>query len=162
MWFLLLLYFRHLRNVGHIGRLIITSEEAIAKGIRRIVAVTGPEAENAFQRANRLEKRVDHLLDRVQKDPGVVKDAKKFKDLLKESNELNSEIDSMLLPAWRKEKIRGTIGTIQKLLNKLDREYRDEIAKKVLQQAIELSQTVNDKYIVHVFEKGANSKVTFL
>lgn len=36
--------FRHLHRAGHIGRFVITSEEAIAKGIRRIVALTGPEA----------------------------------------------------------------------------------------------------------------------
>lgn len=35
----------HVLNVAHIGPLVIVSEEAIAKGIRRIVALTGPEAE---------------------------------------------------------------------------------------------------------------------
>ena len=41
LWF----HFRHLQNSGHIGNFVIASEEAIAKGIRRIVAVTGEEAE---------------------------------------------------------------------------------------------------------------------
>jgi alanyl-tRNA synthetase len=36
--------FRHLHRAGHVGKFVITSEEAIAKGIRRIVALTGPEA----------------------------------------------------------------------------------------------------------------------
>lgn len=36
--------FRHLHRAGHIGGFVIASEEAIAKGIRRIVALTGPEA----------------------------------------------------------------------------------------------------------------------
>lgn len=35
---------RHLQNSGHAGHFVIVSEEAIAKGIRRIVAVTGAEA----------------------------------------------------------------------------------------------------------------------
>uniref|UniRef100_A0A8C2YBB0 Alanine--tRNA ligase n=1 Tax=Coturnix japonica TaxID=93934 RepID=A0A8C2YBB0_COTJA len=34
----------HLQNSGHAGPFVIVSEEAIAKGIRRIVAVTGAEA----------------------------------------------------------------------------------------------------------------------
>nr|CAD7412164.1 unnamed protein product [Timema cristinae] len=34
----------HLHRAGHIGDFVIASEEAIAKGIRRIVALTGPEA----------------------------------------------------------------------------------------------------------------------
>jgi alanyl-tRNA synthetase len=36
--------FRHLHRAGHVGIFVIASEEAIAKGIRRIVALTGPEA----------------------------------------------------------------------------------------------------------------------
>ncbi|KAK6039863.1 threonine/alanine tRNA ligase second additional domain protein, partial [Cooperia oncophora] len=47
----------HLHNVGHIGHMVISSEEAIAKGIRRIVALSGPEAERALHRAERLAAR---------------------------------------------------------------------------------------------------------
>lgn len=39
------LLFRHLQNSSHAGAFVIVSEEAIAKGIRRIVAVTGAEAQ---------------------------------------------------------------------------------------------------------------------
>lgn len=35
----------HLQNSGHAAPFVIVSEEAIAKGIRRIVAVTGAEAQ---------------------------------------------------------------------------------------------------------------------
>jgi alanyl-tRNA synthetase len=35
----------HLKTSKHVDRLVIVTEEAIAKGIRRVVAVTGPEAE---------------------------------------------------------------------------------------------------------------------
>jgi hypothetical protein len=37
--------FRHLQNSSHAGAFVIVTEEAIAKGIRRIVAVTGAEAQ---------------------------------------------------------------------------------------------------------------------
>jgi alanyl-tRNA synthetase len=37
-----------LRKAGHIGKLVIVSEEAIAKGIRRIIAVTGTEANKVY------------------------------------------------------------------------------------------------------------------
>lgn len=36
--------FSHVKRSGNIGDFVISSEEAIAKGIRRIVALTGPEA----------------------------------------------------------------------------------------------------------------------
>jgi len=45
------------RNLGHIGDFVISSEEAIAKGIRRIVALTGPEATKALKRNEVLENR---------------------------------------------------------------------------------------------------------
>jgi alanyl-tRNA synthetase len=35
---------RHLVRAGHVGQFYIVSEEAISKGIRRIIAVTGTEA----------------------------------------------------------------------------------------------------------------------
>ena len=42
------LYCSHLRKAGHIGKFVIVSEEAIAKGIRRIIAVTGTEANKVY------------------------------------------------------------------------------------------------------------------
>ncbi len=41
----------HLRRAGHMGPFVIASEEAIAKGIRRVVALTGPEANKALNKA---------------------------------------------------------------------------------------------------------------
>lgn len=35
----------HLKTSKHVDQLVVVTEEAIARGIRRIVAVTGPEAE---------------------------------------------------------------------------------------------------------------------
>ncbi|KAK6036014.1 threonine/alanine tRNA ligase second additional domain protein [Cooperia oncophora] len=56
----------HLHNVGHIGHMVISSEEAIAKGIRRIVALSGPEAERALHRAERLAARTQALSDEIK------------------------------------------------------------------------------------------------
>jgi len=36
--------FRHLLKGGHVGKMVIVSEEAISKGVRRIIAITGSEA----------------------------------------------------------------------------------------------------------------------
>jgi len=51
--------FRHLHRAGHIKGFVIASEEAIAKGIRRIVALTGPEASKVTGKKNSLG--LDHL-----------------------------------------------------------------------------------------------------
>lgn len=50
--FLLIIFtHRHLQNSGHAAPFVIVSEEAIAKGIRRIVAVTGAEAQKVGEGA---------------------------------------------------------------------------------------------------------------
>jgi alanyl-tRNA synthetase len=142
---------------------VISSEEAIAKGTRRIVALTGPEAEHAFQRANRVEERVNGLSERVKQNPDVVRDQNKFKDLTKEINDMNAEFNAMLLPYWRKDLLRNTIKEAQKTLDSFDRKVKNEISDKVLQQAKDLSQSSkDDKFSVYIFEKGANAKVNFL
>ncbi len=46
---------RHLQCGGHIQSFAIVSEEAIAKGIRRIVALTGGEAEKVTRKGRRRE-----------------------------------------------------------------------------------------------------------
>ena len=51
----------HLRRAGHIGPFIIAAEEAIAKGIRRVVALTGPEAVKALNKAKLLENKLDKV-----------------------------------------------------------------------------------------------------
>lgn len=47
-------YLRHLQNSGHAARFVIVSEEAIAKGIRRIVAVTGAEAQKVITQLSHI------------------------------------------------------------------------------------------------------------
>lgn len=41
--------------------LIHYRKRIILQGIRRIVALTGPEAERAIQRADRLQKKIDNI-----------------------------------------------------------------------------------------------------
>ncbi|KAI6182400.1 Alanine--tRNA ligase, mitochondrial [Aphelenchoides bicaudatus] len=148
----------HLRNVGHIGRLVITSEESIAKGVRRIVAVTGPKGEQAFQRANRFGERTNELLKRAESDPNVVRDAKQFRALTKEIFELNTELNESDLPYWRREELREVMKKIDTTLIAFDKKAKAEIANKVLEEAKKLNEEAKDNFVVHVFEKGANVK----
>jgi len=51
----------HLRNTGAIERFAITTEEAVAKGIRRIVAVTGETAKKVEEAGAALLQRAEQL-----------------------------------------------------------------------------------------------------
>ncbi|PFX26004.1 Alanine--tRNA ligase, cytoplasmic [Stylophora pistillata] len=64
----------HLQNTGHMKSFVLVSEEAISKGIRRIVALTGPEALRAEKKCHSLEERVENvqnLVDEKMKDGGL-------------------------------------------------------------------------------------------
>lgn len=62
--------FRHVAKTGDIKEFVITEESGIAKGIRRIIAVTGPEAREAITLAAEFERR----LEEVQKLSGKEKE----------------------------------------------------------------------------------------
>ncbi len=57
----------HLRQSDHMGKFVIVTEEAIAKGIRRIVGVTGHEANKAIHKADLLDKEYQKLKAKVEK-----------------------------------------------------------------------------------------------
>uniref|UniRef100_A0A7E4UWM7 Alanine--tRNA ligase n=1 Tax=Panagrellus redivivus TaxID=6233 RepID=A0A7E4UWM7_PANRE len=150
----------HLRNVGHIGQLVVSSEEAIAKGIRRIVALTGPEAERAIARADRIEQEVRKVHDAVQADKDIVQDKTRFKATIKEINELIEQLNPMVLPYWRKDSIRELAKSTQKLLDSYDRNAKAAVQEQVVAEAKKLNEELADgqKVLVHVFPNGANGK----
>jgi alanyl-tRNA synthetase len=49
----------HVARTGDIMDFVITEESGIAKGIRRIVAVTGHEAQNVIRVTEALKKKLD-------------------------------------------------------------------------------------------------------
>ena len=51
--------FRHVAKTGDIKEFAITEESGIAKGIRRIIAVTGAEAREATALAAEFERRLE-------------------------------------------------------------------------------------------------------
>ena len=67
------LAFRHVAKTGDIKNFVITEESGIAKGIRRIVAVTGHEAQEVTRQAEIYEERLRQLdsLDGKSKDAAL-------------------------------------------------------------------------------------------
>ena len=68
-----ILSFRHVAKTGDIKGFVITEESGIAKGIRRIVAVTGHEAQEVTREAELYEERLRQLegLDGKSKDAAL-------------------------------------------------------------------------------------------
>lgn len=52
---------RHVAKTGDIKEFTLTEESGIAKGIRRIIGVTGEKAREAHQRCDAMETRLEEL-----------------------------------------------------------------------------------------------------
>ncbi len=91
----------HLESTGQARAFALTSEEGIAKGVRRISALTGVPAMAAEQAADSLNAEIDAL--------ARVPDA----DLAKAAQEISARIDQMTLPAVRKAGLRTKLGGVQ-------------------------------------------------
>ena len=92
----------HLRRAGHIGNFIVASEEAIAKGIRRIIALTGPEAEKAICKADLLSKRLSDVKNIIE-DPKCTLNQK---EMVKCITDLSDDISAATISYWRKDEMR--------------------------------------------------------
>lgn len=145
--------------MSHIGRIVIASEEAIAKGIRRIVALTGPEAERAIARADRLTARLEEESKHADKKDELLANKDKFKALQKKIQEIVDEANGAQLPYWRKDSIREKAKAIQKTLDGYTKAQQAAVAEKVLGEAKELAAVAEQPTVlVHVFAANANSK----
>lgn len=145
----------HLQQSGHIGDFIITSEEAIAKGIRRIVALTGPEAAKALKRTELFANEIAKLKDVIAAD----KDGADSKEHVKKIVELTEDISKATIPYVKKDEMRTTLKNIKKTLDDRERALKAAVAVTVVEKAKELCLAApNEPYIVHKFDAFNNTK----
>jgi len=79
-----------LKNTGEAKNFVILSENGIAKGIRRIIAWTGPETKQAYEAAEHFSQRLKYLT------------TKKDQDISKEIAALVTDLDILAIPAVSK------------------------------------------------------------
>ena len=145
----------HLKRCSHIGNFVISSEDAIAKGIRRVIVVTGPEAAKAVKRGDIFRNRVNQLTDSAKQ----VKDLQASKELSKEITELSEEISQSNISYWLKDELRNGLTNIKMSLIKLEKENQAAQLNQLLQRMQELAEKSPEaKFIVEVVDAGSNSK----
>ncbi|XP_014472783.1 PREDICTED: alanine--tRNA ligase, cytoplasmic [Dinoponera quadriceps] len=145
----------HLHYTGHIGDFVIASEEAIAKGIRRIVALTGPEAAKALKKATLLQNQLTQLQATIEAD----KSGAHSKDHVKKIVELTEDISHATIPGWRKDKMRGMLKELKKSLDDKERAAKAAIANTVVETAQSMIQSkVGCQVLVEVLEAYSNTK----
>lgn len=93
----------HVQNTGDIKELVILEENGIAKGIRRIIAVTGEDAHTV----QRIASEFDVRLTKLEKMPhGAQKD--------QETKAIKTELPQLSISAIMKSKFRDRFGKVEK------------------------------------------------
>lgn len=136
----------HLHKTGHMECFAILTEEAIAKGIRRIVALTGAEATKAYNRADELKKYVMKL---DSKDPNLSKAITVAQD----------KISKSIIPCWIKEELRSILSGLKKGIADEERKRQAAIATTVAETVKEkINSQVDRSVFVVKLDVGSNTK----
>lgn len=145
----------HLQQSGHIQDFVIVTEEAISKGVRRIVALTGPEAAKALKKTEFLENEINKLKSTIAND----KDGKNSKEHIKQIVELGEDVSKATIPYVKKDELRSTLNGIKKTLDDKERAVKAAVATSVVEKAKELCLAApNAPYIVHKLDAFNNTK----
>lgn len=145
----------HLLRSGHIGEFVISSEEAIAKGIRRIVALTGPEAQKALKKTETFENELNRLKSTIDAD----KDGKDCKEHVKKIVELTDDISHATIPYVKKDEMRNVLKNIKLALDNRDRASKAAVSTNVIEKAKEITlANPNAPFIVYQLEAFSNTK----
>lgn len=144
--------YRHLHRSGHVGDFVISAEEAIAKGIRRIVALTGPEATKALKKAASLENEVNEIKSKMSGPSNP-------KDISKQIISLTDDISHALIPYWKKEEMRNVLKGLKKQLDDAERANKAALAAGVGEEAKKIIEAnLNEPVIVAELKAFSNNK----
>ncbi|CAL8357484.1 unnamed protein product [Lota lota] len=143
----------HLLNSGHAAPFVIVSEEAIAKGIRRIVGVTGAEAHKAQRKADALRQSLSALGDTVKAQTAP------NKDVQKEIADMTESLGTAVISQWQKDEMREALKGLKKTMDDLDRASKADVQKRVLDKTKEMiDSNPNQPLLVLEMESGASAK----
>lgn len=147
----------HLRRSGHVGQFYIVSEEAISKGIRRIIAVTGTEAAKARHRLEMLEKSVTRLTQNVK---GLSQSTQiSDRELNHQIVALDDEVAQSTICYWKKDALRVELKALKKIVDDVDKARKAAITTEVVEESKKMMEASPDqKFVVHEFKAGSNAK----
>merc|ERR1712013_560406 len=116
-------------------RFDFTAKEALAKGIRRIIAVTGHEAEKAHQKSAVLETKLANLRNEVeQQKNSQALDIKGVNLLI---TALTDDVSNSVIPSWKKDMLREEAGKLKKVVVEADKAVKAEKNKAVVAHAVD-------------------------
>ncbi|KAF8622345.1 hypothetical protein AX15_007078 [Amanita polypyramis BW_CC] len=138
----------HVSKTGDIKDFVITEEGGIAKGIRRIVAVTGHEAQEATRLAQLFKERLERaeLMDGKEKDLAL--------------RSLTVDLGQANISIIRKGELKDQLTTIRKAFDKHVKEIENVANKKAIEDILNYFKE-NEKadYYIKILDVNGNAKV---
>jgi len=147
----------HLKRTGDMQDFAIVAEEAISKGIRRIVAVSGQEAIKAHKKAASLEDSISELKQLI--DTQTKENTLNLKHMTTEIVKTSDEVTESIIPYWKKNELRESLKATKKIMDDADKAAKAGRALRVAEQVADLARQNADKpFLVHQVEDGCNAK----
>jgi alanyl-tRNA synthetase len=135
----------HVSSTGAIGAFAIVSEEAVAKGVRRVTGLSGEAAREAQRAADACEAAVARAAAGSDAQlPALVQG-------------LLADLDAKVMPSWRKASIRASVTSLQDRLKAAEKALAGvarEAAVKHARAVAASAQTANDLVIVNTVPAG--------
>lgn len=138
----------HVGRTSDIKSFIILSESAIAKGIRRIVAVTGDDAVRALAQERELSGRIELLAADQSVSQGRDETLKT----------LTRTLDEAPISLLGKNRLRERLGAIRQAIADADKAVRTAQAKRVLELVESLAAAESSSVFVQRADVGDNGK----
>ncbi len=135
----------HVESTANIGHFAVIAEEAVAKGIRRIVAVTGGAAREAITGADELDSR----LFAMESLPDA--------ELAKRVPALLADLDAKMLPVPRKAAHRAKLAQLQDRLKAMSKGEADARRDEAVRQArtiAESAATALEQVVIATVDAG--------
>uniref|UniRef100_A0A5F8H2U3 Alanine--tRNA ligase n=1 Tax=Monodelphis domestica TaxID=13616 RepID=A0A5F8H2U3_MONDO len=131
----------HLLRTGAIGDLTIVGEKPLSKGIVRLVAVTGEQAQQARDVGQNLAQEVEAASARLHQGSQNVVEAQ---HLSKAVGRLSDTVDTAVMPQWQRREL-------QAILKRLQRRANTAIRKLEIGLATAKSREILEKHPVGPF-----------
>lgn len=129
----------HLKSTGQAEAFCIVSEEGVAKGVRRITALTGAAAREAQRHADELLQRVESLLEAKTDDEAMLAD---------EVATITTAMNEATLPTVARQVIRGKLADVQAKLKDAQKQRAKASAEAVVDVARRLADELSGEVIV--------------
>ncbi len=135
----------HVATTALIQSFALVAEEAVAKGVRRVTALTGEAAQNAVLAGEALSRKAEELRSLPDAAlPGAVQ-------------QILAEIEATVCPSWRKARVRSLVAEMQERIKSAGKAAAGAVRDQAVAQARSLAQsalTANEMVIVETVAAG--------